>query len=289
MTAGELYVIPREEELRDVLQCTCGRPLMECPFWGALREKLADGDKLSWKAHARTLEKSGTLGQAIALTKNRKSTPPLDSLLRGKERLYRLIAEEAGAHTVVDTGRNPFIAVYLLANIPGMKVLHLVRHGEDFLYSKLHRMQSGKGFKWYRYHWTNLHVYAPYIVLGSISWFLGNLLCEYVRWRYPDRVKRVRYEDICADPSGELRKLGEWIGCDPSGVIEKVRAGEALTIKHMYNGNPLARLGPFVFRPDVNKPLPLRYRIIFRLIAWPLMWKYGYFRRAGRTEPLAED
>jgi hypothetical protein len=285
LTAGELYIIGRGEKLNDILTCTCGERLKECPMWRAVRERFNQSeDGVTWDRHAEVLPRCETLWQGLSLALNRKTKPLLRDLLRGEKRLYELIADEAGVETIVDTGRNPFIVLFLLANLSHFRVIHLVRNGEDFLYSKLHRMESGKGFKWYRYHWKKLPFYAPYIFLGAISWFVGNLLVEWVRRLYPERVLLVRYEDVCKEPSWELARIADFMGSDASTAIARVAAGDEMTIRHMYTGNPMAKPGKFTFRPDTGKPLPARYRVLFRVVAWPLMWKYGYFRRSGTAE-----
>ena len=162
----------------------------------------------------------------------------------------------------------------------------MIRNGEDYLYSKLRRIKLGQGMWFHQIQLKPRTFFAPFMIIASCSWFYGNLLSDMIALAYPKRVMRLRYEDFCAAPKQTLKELGDFIGIDTESIMYKVEMQTPMPIKHIYNGNMMSREGTFTFDPSIgmNMPIPLLYRIIFRLINWPLMLAYGYWSRP-KTAP----
>jgi hypothetical protein len=74
------------------------------------------------------------------------------------------------------------------------------------------------------------------------KWSLINLLGFYFAEKYPGRVTTVRLDRLIEDRAGELRRLCEWLGLAYDAVLERPT----------WNGEPLARLGPFGGVPVVS-------------------------------------
>jgi hypothetical protein len=237
---------------------------------------------LSWNEYIKYVYTCNTFPGAFKIMMNKIKKNPLKDYHKGSVCLYESISNISGSDVVVDSTRNPFIAYYLLKNYPSAKVLFLTRNGEDSLYSKLQRMKSGRGFSWYTKHWEEPRWYIPFLLLNGISWVIGNLLSEVVAMRFYKRVLHIRYEDLCLNTSLVLSKIGSFIDIDIDPVILSIKNRRFLQINHDIGGNKMRHNREFIFKPEMNKPLPYKYKIIFRSFAWPLMLRYGYFSRIRR-------
>ena len=74
------------------------------------------------------------------------------------------------------------------------------------------------------------------------KWSLINMLGFYFTEKYPDRVTTVRLDRLIDDRGAELRRLCDWLGLAYDAVLEVPT----------WNGEPLARLGPFGGVPVVS-------------------------------------
>lgn len=285
---GELHRIEDERLSGELPQrCSCGRVQASCPFWRGVRERFVSGQGATgtggetWGRFLASLRHFTRSAHMLRLPLLDPARAPAAELVDGLGALYDAIADEAGADTVVDASRNPFVAGLLLRARPDARVLHLVRHGEDSLYSKLRRLQEGRGFRWYRYHWRAPRAVAPLLALSGLSWVALNGAAEALGAAHGDRVLRVRYEDLCADPGGTLARIGAFLDRDAAPLAARLDAQEPIACEHLIGGNGLRLAGAFVFRPDAGKPLPWRHRALFRLYAWPLLLRYGYLGARG--------
>jgi hypothetical protein len=278
---GELHrVAAFDDEER---KCACGLVPAACDFWSRIRDRFIEQRGTEgWEEFIGSIPRCYTFAQSFKIVLGATSRAPLAAYAAGFPVLYGAIGQTSGENTIVDSSRNPFAALLLLRQDPGSKAILLVRNGEDSLHSKLHRMESGRGFRWYRFFWKSPRLRAPYLLLYGMSWVLGNLIAEMIRKAYPERVLRVRYEDLGENPGEALERIGSFLGLDASGVIASIEDGKPIPVGHAIGGNILREKGEFVFQPDSRKPLPGRYRFPFRLFAWPMMWAYGYF---GKSVP----
>jgi hypothetical protein len=124
---------------------------------------------MAWDDFMQTIIRCDTFSRAMALSRNRLKKKEVKNFLAGMNGLYEAIGRTSNSDTIVDSSRNPFVALFMLHNRPEAKVLYLTRNGEDSLYSKLHRMESGKGFRWYRFHFNSPRWYMPFLMLNGVS------------------------------------------------------------------------------------------------------------------------
>jgi hypothetical protein len=126
-------------------------------------------------------------------------------LLEWIVREYGRSAGKEGWRTWVDhTPDNAEFAAHLFAHFPDAKLVHLVRDGRAVTASVL-------PLDW-----------GPNTTIKSVHWWIEKLafgLAAEARW--PERVTRVRYEDLLRDPEAELRRICAFAGIayDPA-VLE---------------------------------------------------------------------
>lgn len=258
-------------------KCACGAVPLECEFWSRVKEiYVGRAGAEAWDNLLKAIPKCYTFKESAGMLVGLTRGGVLSTYAEGYNLLHECVAQAAGEQTVVDSSRNPFAALMLLRTNPDARVIHLVRNGDDSLYSKLHRIQSGRGFRWYRFYWQKVRWPGILLHLSGISWVIGNRIADSIRRRYPGRVLRIRYEDLSAEPEQTLRGIGMFLGKDVTGVIRKIAQQEPIQVGHAVGGNLLRSKGAFIFRPDTEKPLPSRYRRLFRLYARPTMRKFGY-------------
>lgn len=252
-------------------RCACGELVAECPVWsGAVpdaigstsADALAEVDALqdrvlSWSHVPRLLARG----------------PGDDDRALGEVmgRLYGSLAERLDADVLVDSSKWP-LPPGAFGVVPGFEawVLHLVRDPRAVAHS-YQRRKGGVGQPELP-RFGALHT--------SLSWSARNAAAELGRRPVPaHRFRRIRYEDLAADPRGTLRSLGEWLGiadADRAFVDDRtVRLGEA----HLVGGNP-RRLdrGDIEIRADQEwsgGSASRRQRLVGALTA-PLRGRYGY-------------
>lgn len=250
--------------------CACGRPVAECPVWtaavtaaigstapDALAETAALEARVESWAHAPRLLATG---------------PGADDRRYGEVlgRLYDSLADELGADVLVDSSKWP-LPSGAFDVVPGWEawILHLVRDPRAVAHS--YRRRKGGHGQPELPRFGGLHT--------SLSWSARNAAAELSRRPVPAaRFRRVRYEDLAADPRATLRSLGEWLGIDHADRAfvddRTVELGEA----HLVGGNP-RRLdrGRVTVSPDVEWTSSggAGARVVGALTV-PLRLRYGY-------------
>lgn len=252
-------------------RCACGELVADCPVWsGAVVDAIG-----STSADA--------LAEVDALQDRVLSWPHVPRLLaRGPGdddralgevmgRLYASLAERLDAEVLVDSSKWP-LPPGAFDVVPGFEawVLHLVRDPRAVAHS-YQRHKGGDGQPELP-RFGALHT--------SLSWGARNAAAELGRRPVPaERFRRIRYEDLAADPRATLRSLGEWLGigdADRAFVDDRtVQLGEA----HLVGGNP-RRLdrGDIEIRPDQEwsgGSTSRSQRLVGALTA-PLRGRYGY-------------
>jgi hypothetical protein len=122
------------------------------------------------------------------------------------------------------------------------------------------------------------------MALTTFAWAASNALSVLYGWMNPGRVHRVLYEDLCADPRREIERIGRFLDLDLTGMADRIEGGEPFSFGHNVSGSILlgAESKTLTFRPDRawKEKLPLRYRALYVLLSWPLLFYFGYQRKA---------
>ena len=105
----------------------------------------------------------------------------------------------------------------------------------------------------------------------------------------PERVLRLRYEDLRDDPAGAIRAIGAAFGLPVDDVLGRLERGEPFPVGHNVGGNHIAasaRCGSTRARERKRPPLPAWADLATTLVCWPLMRRYGYpLRRPATLSP----
>jgi hypothetical protein len=124
------------------------------------------------------------------------------------------------------------------------------------------------------------------MLLAAVSWTVGNALGELTRRAAPDRVVRLRYEDLREDPAAALRAIGAAFGLPVDDVVAKLLRGEAFPVGTNVGGNHIRHEGVRALRPpgvEARPPLPRWAELATVALCWPLMRQYGYLPRLRPT------
>lgn len=284
-------------------RCSCGRVLPECPAWGRViaelesrgvawrdlaAETVAQADKTSlWRTwRARAPEGGGGAGGG--------SDAGLDRLAASTRALFAAIRAATGRSHVLDSSKVPSRGLFLAKYLPETCLVHIVRHPLGCVASHYWRLKIGDTYLAQRRPYHGPLRPLAYVEAAAM-WLLGNLAYELIARVDPSRAVRIRYEDLCARPQGELDRLGAALGVPVGGVAERVAGDDAFSTGHMLGGNPVRHEGKVAFDPsrqERREALPLPVRLLVLAICWPLMLRYGYLASpmshlAPRTGPQA--
>ena len=232
--AGELRYLWQRGVEQDHL-CGCGEPFSACPVWTAVMARVRAGGERDEPAIGRRL--LGRLRMARlpgvllrdALGRTALPAHPDDAALTD---LYRAIADETGADLVIDDSKLPPYGL-LLSQQPGIElyVVHLVRDPRATAFSWLRSKPT-------RDTAAGAQMQQQETWKSSVLWTVWNLTVVRL-WKDDDpRVCRVRYEDLIADPVGQLGRVAAMVGADPADLPfvgpDRVR----LAPTHSVAGNP---------------------------------------------------
>lgn len=254
--------------------CTCGLSLDACPFWGRVSEILADeGLSLATipmqerprvpfsRVAFPSLPEILLAGSPRLLAKAGRNAN-VGRVLDTASKVWRIVraaADAADASIIIDDVKRPDGALALYNTRPEgstFRLIHLLRDGRGSTYSIM------------RYRDLSMREAVRYWRRRTV----GSLLV-YSRLPRPLRM-RVRYEELCADTTGELRRICSFLGLPYEEGMEVLETGN----KHRYGGSESPLLQTREVRLDERwreelGPEELR---IFRRAAGPLNRLLGY-------------
>lgn len=273
-------------------RCSCGQLMPACPVWSEVHARLAERDGIDWEEFAAASVEQAHKGSLLATWRADPAREGGDRRFGKLAELTRKFATAIGEVTqrpiVLDSTKMPGRALFLLKFLPETRVIHMVRDPRNVLASHWWRFKIND---------TYLAQKRPYRgplaplawVEAAMMWLMGNIVFELIARSAPDRVLRVRYEDLRDRPVDELRRLGVALGLDLSDVIARVEQGATFESGHMAGGNPVRHEGAVRFeagRERTRERPPQALLVLTSLLCWPLMLRYGYALRPsaiGRT------
>lgn len=249
--------------------CSCGLPMGECPFWSEVREdwarRVGADDLEGFRELQGVYESRSALPRLLA--ERRRSSGRFRRYALLNAALFQAIRAASGRPIVVDSSKVPARAL-ALGSVPGveLRLVHLVRDARGVAAS---RKKAGTG------------VSSTPAWRSSLRWTEANLLSEGVRRLVDPGGRRVRYEDLAADPRGELQKIGRSIGLDLSGLAEDLLAGREMEVGHVGGGNRVRMTGSVRFSGDAQGwrgKLSEGEQLVAWAFAAPVMKRHGYER-----------
>lgn len=272
---GELVAGLGREEGR----CGCGASIRRCGFWAEVRERYeGETDTGDWGDAVTATRSQAHVSRFLRTLLADENDPELVALARKTQTLVSSAASAAGADLVVDSSKEISRGLFLSRFVPRTRLVHLVRDPTRVAASTLERVRGQSGFVFLRRRYRNRRAEPIFMALSAVGWLVGNLMAEIVRLRGDGEVLRVRFEDLCEDPSRELRRIGDFIGTDLTGLAERVAAGESLRTGHVIAGNRMRHRETFVFEPEraAGRHLPWYHAALVWLITWPLVLVYRF-------------
>jgi hypothetical protein len=256
-------------------RCSCGRRFAECPYWMAIRRRFEASTGIAWdRAAGVSMDQAriARFGRTLFAGLNDEWVCELKWI---SSELAIAIANDG---LVVDSSKEISRALFLARFVPGSKVIHLVRHPDRVLASNYARLVNGSGFKFMRRRYAGDRFHGVFLLLSCCGWVVGNSLASLVSSVVRGSVLKLRYEDLVRDPAQQISRLEDFLGVPLEVVRSRIERSEEFEVGHNIGGNNMRMAGVFRFDSgkSSNRPLPLRYRILSRIVCWPIMVLYGY-------------
>ena len=280
-SVGELVFI-WDWGLKRNARCRCGERFRDCAFWNEVGDVAFGGwQTLDAEEAARlraTLDRHRNLDRIAGLRRPGALAADLTAYQDLTSRLYQAVQKVSGASVLVDSSKTLNYALVLRA-IPGLdlRLVHMVRrsHGVAYSWSKqLRKPDVGYGN-------GSDGVVDPRSLTWAIGiWMADNLMYDAFSGRFPIAT-RLRYEQLVADPRGQLVKLLETLELTAADrtldFLDGARAD--LQPTHGIAGNPML-FGQDLVSVRVDDAwrtsMSLRRRLTISAVTWPLLKRYGY-------------
>lgn len=185
--------------------CSCGANATACPFWTDVRKAFEPYQQ-----------------------------QPEDVKIPA---LFRVISQLSATPFVGDVTHNVGYAQQLqrISSLD-LYLVHIVRDGRGVVYSRIRKDQRiGRlgAFPWQR---------LRRVVTVSRRWSWHVKRFSELERRLGNKAVRVRYEELCRDPSSALLPIGRCLGLDFADIGERLGSGQPLQrISHLIRGNAVLR------------------------------------------------
>lgn len=269
--------------------CSCGETIENCPFWSTTRDRLAAAG-IDWDEAAASLVEQAHVRRFLTTWWAGPDDTHQRHLAMLTEKLVAAILGTSGKNVLLDSSKEPTRGLFLLKYVRSARIIRLVRNPLSAVASHHWRLEKQGRFHFLRREYRQPELAPLFLALAAGSWLVGNLLAEIAVRAAPDRVVRVRYEDLRDDPGRELARLGAVLGIDVDASLAKLDRGEPFTVGHNIGGNAIRHDRQLRFdaqRETTRATLPLWLELLTLFLCWPLMLLYGYPLRRVRPRPAA--
>ena len=260
--------------------CSCGEKIQDCEFWTDVRANVLDGQDYDWAELAKLHTEQGHVKSLISTFMSSRTTPRFAKLAAMTKRVDDALRKVSGKPVVLDSSKEPTRGLFLLKHYDDARMIYLVRDPRSVVTSYYWRMKAGKPFHFLRREYKNSILNPFFLFIGAASWIVGHAIFEAIAKVAPEKVIRVRYEDLCTRPDIELRRIGQAFDIPVDEVIAKIERREGFPVGHNIGGNMIREGKSEVqFEPKkdlTRQPLPKWAEVMTLALCWPLMGRYGY-------------
>jgi UDP-N-acetylglucosamine transferase subunit ALG13 len=266
----------RDLWLRGVIEnrrCGCGEPFRTCPFWSEVGNHAFGGWSQDRAEAMHALRMRFDRPWMVPLLASRTHwIGDLERYVEATGRVYRAIAETAGATTIIDSTKIPSYAL-VLDRIPDidLRFLHLVRDSRGVIHSwqkSVARQDStDRPDRMIRYG----------VLSASLRYLLYNATAASIHGRDTPYML-ARYEDLTAAPRETLTEIARFGGL-PEDMAFMDGDGVTLEPSHTVDGNPMRfQRGHVTITPDEawRGAMAERDRRIVSAVTRPLLHRYRY-------------
>jgi len=276
-TIGELGIAPQAKEefgRPEEYFCSCRTPVRDCGFWQRVSSEMTQrGHPFDvWDAdldfrvpdggiadvllravqRGPVLETARDLGLQIVPRARRQR----DRIVSRISSLAEIVLRIKGCDVFLDSSKRPERATLMQrSGLFDLRVIHLVRDGRAVSWSSMKHLKIGPEE-------------------AARSWLADNRGSEHARRYFPaGHWMSLRYEDLCADPDGTLRRIHAFAGIPSRNGFHNFRA-----VDHHIIGNEMRLSSTSEIRLDESWKralTPEQMTTIDRLVA-PLNRRYGY-------------
>ncbi len=251
-------------------RCGCGEELSDCGFWSAVLSDLGprfDVDEIADLARRLDRSRHGLWLHALF-------GDDFERLRRATAALYSAIAERSGAGVVVDSSKAPCHLQLLLA-VGGLdlRVIRLVRDGRAVAHAWNRRQKSDPGVAA-----EGGTMPRRSLSRAGLAWAWEVALTEVVSTE-ARAAADLRYEDLVADPAGQLHRVLEDLGLGTDLDLAGHGRSWPVVSTHSVGGNPIRFDRELVVesRPEAwRDELAGFERALVSAIAAPELLRHGY-------------
>ncbi|MBB2944619.1 hypothetical protein FB565_004352 [Actinoplanes lutulentus] len=270
-STGELFYLWRRGLLQK-RKCGCGARLAACALWREILD-VAYGNR---QPDPRTVDEMQKRITRVRHTPSLLSGPLSDEAEEYRRlltRLYHAIAEVTGAELLVDSSKVPSGAA-LLPRMRGVEpyLLHMVRDPRAVTHSW---MRATPQLDRPKPQLMQQHRPAD----STMHWLVWNAFAERLSRAYPNRHRRLRYEDFAAAPKNGIESLLDFTDTQSTTGPFLDESTVRLEPNHTVSGNPSRfRTGEVVLKADDRwrADQPIGPRLAVTALALPMLHRYGY-------------
>ncbi|CAM3556575.1 sulfotransferase [Stackebrandtia soli] len=278
-----------ERDARDDESCACGSVFSSCEFWQRVGKSAFggwDGVDLDRIAElASTVDRTRFIPTLAARHLREPHAALVAEYCGYYEKLYTAAARDAGARIVIDSSKHASLAYCLRwSERIDLRVMHVVRDSRGVAYSwtkRVRRPESSDGDEMTRY--------SP--ARAAMLWNAQNAAFGLLRRRGVP-VRRVRYEELMANPRAMVARLARWMKHPVEEDHLRFIGDDYADLgpSHSAAGNPMRfTVGRVALRHDNawRTNLPASRRRLVSTLTRPLLRRYGY-RDGGIAVPAAQ-
>ena len=263
----------------------------------ATRQKFIEFGLRTISAGYGTVKDAEEAGQSIDLIKYGITMTDLEELQkrlagvgnhdRAYVMIYDFLSEKMGACRWLEkTPTHLLFAARILTVAPEARFVEVVRDPRAILASK-HKRRTGQaleanGSK--RFHGG----FDP--VLDSLGWRSMVKAGDHVAAKWPDRILRIRYEDLTADPEGTTRGVCRFLNLDFDPSLLDVAWTNSTTTGHQTRGIGTAAVERWKTDLEPSAALVCQFmlrremaRLDYRPLTYSLATRFGALKWAGRS------
>jgi len=282
------FVFVWERGVRRNDRCGCGERFHDCPFWTKVGVTAFGGwsqvdvdEAVSLRA---AVDRHRNLDRLAGMRRQGALEPSISAYSALTERLYQAVREVSGASVIVDSSKHVGYAL-VLRDLPSidLRLIHLIRRSHGVAYSWSRRVTKpgvgdGTGY---------MSVHATSWAIGL--WMTDNLLYDVLARRMPGAT-RVRYENLVADPAGEVVRIIGDLDLPATNLSLGFLSDAVATLppSHALSGNPMRfKRGEVALRADDEwrRAMSRPRKAAISAATWPLLLRYGYPISVRREPP----